>query len=150
VNDRRGVALAIALFALVVVEALVATAFFIGRLEMQSGANTFFALQAAEAAEAGMSDAIVGLSEAALQPVPIGATLALPDINLGVGVIAGRVVLRLTNSLFLVRSTGHRSDAAGNDLAVRTLGSLVKLVPDSASGSNLVRRIRERSWMQLY
>ncbi len=148
-NDRRGMALAMALFALVVMEALVAAAFFVGRLEMQSGQNTFFAFQAAEAAEAGMNDAIAGLSEAALQPVPIGAALALPDIDLG-DAIARRVVLRLTSSLFLVRATGHRSDAAGNDLAVRTLGSLVKLVPDSISGSNVVRRIRERSWMQLW
>jgi hypothetical protein len=149
-SGRRGMALAMALFALVVVGALVAVTFFVGRLELQSGENAFFATQAAEAAEAGMSDAIAGVTESALQSVPIGGTLALPDLVLGDGVIAGRVVVRLTGNLFLVRATGHRPDAAGNDLAVRSLGALVKLVPDSISGTNGLRRIRERSWMQLW
>jgi hypothetical protein len=149
-NDRRGIALVLALFALVVMGALVATTFVIGRLEMQSGRNTFFAFQAAEAAEAGLSDAAVGLSEAFLQPVPVGGTLDLPEIDLSEGVLASRVVVRLTGRLFLVRSTGHRLDAAGNDLAVRTLGSLVKLVPDSSSAASVVRPIRERSWVQMY
>lgn len=149
-SDRRGMALAMALFALIVVGALVAVTFFVGRLELQSGQNVFFAMQAAEAAEAGVSDAIAGVTEAALQSVPIAGTLALPDIALGDGVMGGRVVVRLTEGLFLVRATGRRLDAAGNDLAVRSLGALVKLEPDSGSGTAVVRRIRERSWIQLW
>ena len=143
-------ALALALFALVIVGALVAATFFVGRLEQQSGQNTLFAFQAAEAAEAAVSDAIASLTEPALQAVPLGSTLALPDIALGDRAIGRRVIIRLTGSLFLIRATGRRLDAAGSDLAVRVLGSLVKLVPDSISGSNVVRRVRERSWMQLY
>jgi len=149
-SDRRGIALAMALFALIVVGALVAVTFFVGRLELQSGQNAFFAVQAAEAAEAGMSDAIAGATEAALQSVPIAGTLALPDLVLGDGVIGSRMIVRLTGSLFLVRATGRRLNADGNDLAVRSLGSLVKPVADSSSGTKVVRRIRERSWMQLY
>jgi len=143
-------ALALALFALVIVGALVAATFFVGRLEQQSGQNTLFAFQAAEAAEAAVSDAIASLTEPALQAVPLGSTLALPDIALGDRAIGRRVIIRLTGSLFLIRATGRRLDAAGSELAVRVLGSLVKLVPDSISGSNVVRRVRERSWMQLY
>ena len=143
-------ALALALFALVIVGALVAATFFVGRLEQQSGQNTLFAFQAAEAAEAAVSDAIASLTEPALQAVPLGSTLALPEIALGDRAIGRRVIIRLTGSLFLIRATGRRLDAAGSELAVRVLGSLVKLVPDSISGSNVVRRVRERSWMQLY
>ena len=143
-------ALALALFALVIVGALVAATFFVGRLEQQSGQNTLFAFQAAEAAEAAVSDAIASLTEPALQALPVGSTLALPDIALGDRAIGRRVIIRLTGSLFLIRATGRRLDAAGSELAVRVLGSLVKLVPDSISGSNVVRRVRERSWMQLY
>ena len=143
-------ALALALFALVIVGALVAATFFVGRLEQQSGQNTLFAFQAAEAAEAAVSDAVASLTEPALQALPLGSTLALPDIALGDRAIGRRVIIRLTGSLFLIRATGRRLDAAGSDLAVRVLGSLVKLVPDSISGSNVVRRVRERSWMQLY
>jgi hypothetical protein len=149
-KDQRGMALALALFALVIVGALVAATFFVGRLEQQSGQNTLFAFQAAEAAEAAVSDAIASLTEPALQALPLGSTLTLPDIALGDRAIGRRVIIRLTGSLFLIRATGRRLDAAGSELAVRDLGSLVKLVPDSISGSNVVRRVRERSWMQLY
>jgi hypothetical protein len=139
-----------ALFALVIVGALVAGTFFVGWLEQQSGQTTLFTLQAAEAAEAGLSDAIGTLTVPALQAIPVGATLPLADIALGDRVLGGRVVVRLTGGLYLIRSTGHRSDAAGNELATRTLGSLVKLVPDSVSGTTVVRRIVERSWVPLY
>jgi hypothetical protein len=149
-KDQRGMALALALFALVIVGALVAATFFVGRLEQQSGQNTLFAFQAAEAAEAAVSDAITSLTEPALQALPLGSTLTLPDIALGDRAIGRRVIIRLTGSLFLIRATGRRLDAAGSELAVRVLGSLVKLVPDSISGLNVVRRVRERSWMQLY
>jgi hypothetical protein len=134
----------------VIVGALVAATFFVGRLEQQSGQNTLFAFQAAEAAEAAVSDAIASPTEPALQALPVGSTLALPDIALGDRAIGRRVIIRLTGSLFLIRATGRRLDAAGSELAVRVLGSLVKLVPDSISGLNVVRRVRERSWMQLY
>jgi hypothetical protein len=143
-------ALAMALFALVVIGALVAATFFVGRLEQQSGENAFYAFQAAEAAEAAVSNAIGSLTEPTLQSLPVGATLPLPDAALGGRVLGTSVVLRLTGSLFLIRATGHRSDAAGNELATRTLGSLVRLVPDSISGIVVVRRISERSWVQLY
>jgi hypothetical protein len=143
-------ALAIALFALVVVGALVATAFFIARLEQQSGRNVRFAYQATEAAEAGLSDAIGTLTQVALQGMPVGGTLPLPDITMGNGVSANAGVVRLTGTLYLIRSAGHRADAAGNELATRTLGSLVKLVSDSVSGTNVVRRVRERSWVEMW
>jgi hypothetical protein len=148
-NDRRGIALAMALFALVVMGTLVAISFFIGRLEQQSGRNSFFALQAFEAAEAGISDAIGTLTEPALEAVAVGDSLALPDLVVGDRIVGSRVVVRLTGGLFLVRSTGQRSDAAGNQLATRRLGSLVKLVPDSVSGAQVLRRIRERSWVEV-
>ena len=48
VSNERGMALAVAIFALVVIGALVAGTFFAGRLEQQSGQNTFYASQAAE------------------------------------------------------------------------------------------------------
>jgi hypothetical protein len=141
-------ALATALFALVVLGALLATTFFVGRLEQQSGQNVFFAVQAAEAAEAGLSDAIANLTDPVLQALPVGGTLPLTDVALGDRVLGTALVVRLTGSLFLIRSTGHRLDAAGNELATRTLGSLVRLVPDSVSGTVVVRRISERSWIQ--
>ena len=67
-NNERGVALAMAIFALVIIGILVAGSFFAGRLEQQSGQNTLFAAQAAEAAEAGLSDALGTYNATTLQP----------------------------------------------------------------------------------
>ena len=47
VSDERGIALAVAIFALVVIGALVAGAFYAGRIEQQTGRNTFTAAQVA-------------------------------------------------------------------------------------------------------
>ena len=45
-TNERGIALAVAIFALVVIGALVAGTFFVGRVEHQSGQNTVYAAQA--------------------------------------------------------------------------------------------------------
>ena len=52
VANERGMALAVAIFALVVIGALVAGTFYAGRLEQQTGQNGFYAVQASEAAQA--------------------------------------------------------------------------------------------------
>ena len=53
-TDERGMALAVAIFALIVIGALVAGAFFAGHLEQRTGRNTLYAAQAADAAEIGV------------------------------------------------------------------------------------------------
>ena len=72
-SDERGIALLIAVFALGVIGALVGGIFFAGRLEQQSGQNAFFAVQAGEAAEAGLSEAMATLDPAALERCRWGA-----------------------------------------------------------------------------
>ena len=52
-GSERGMALALAIFALVVVGALVAGAFLAGHLEQRTGRGTLYSAQAADAAEAG-------------------------------------------------------------------------------------------------
>jgi hypothetical protein len=130
VSNERGIALAVAIFALVVIGALVAGTFFAGRLEQQSGQSTVYAAQAAEGAEAGLSDAISGgqMSAATLNAMLEGgpsqtvSTLSLPG-----RVSATSTVRRLTSSLFLVEALGTRADAGGTPLAVRDLGTLIRL-----------------------
>lgn len=126
-TNERGIALAVAIFALVVIGALVAGTFFAGRLEQQSGQNTVYAAQAAEGAEAGLSDAIAGQSATVLGAMGMGDSLTLSTLSLGGQVAATRQVKRLSNSLFLVQALGSRTDAAGSALAVRKLGTLIRL-----------------------
>jgi hypothetical protein len=128
-KDERGIALAVALFALVIIGALVAGTFFSGWQEQQSGQNTFFAGQAAEAAEAGISDAIGTATPASLLALAAGGPVAnLGTVSLGSGVDASWQLSRLTGSLFLIRSVGNRRNAAGTVLATRSAGSLIRLV----------------------
>ena len=60
-EDEQGMALTLAVFGLVVIGALVAGSFFVGRVEQVSGYNTVWASQAGEAAEAGLSYAMAPL-----------------------------------------------------------------------------------------
>ncbi len=131
-SDERGIALAVAVFALVVIAALVAGTFFAGRLEQQTGMNTFFAAQAAEAAEAGLNDAIATQTAGAMVALPIDPAF---KTDLGTYAMVGnnkvasvRTISRLTDNLFLLRSSASRVDAGGGQLAARTLGQLIRLV----------------------
>jgi hypothetical protein len=128
-NDERGMALAVALFALVVIGLLVSGTFFSGRLEQQSGQNTFYAGQAAEAAEAGISDAIGSATPTSLMALPVGgAAVDLGTVSLGGRVDVTKQLSRLTSSVFLIRTVGSRRNAAGTAMATRSAGSLLRLV----------------------
>ena len=72
IGSERGIALAIAVFALAVIGALVGGIFFLGRLEQQSGRNAIFTVQAGEVAEAGLSDAVATVAAATLEGLPVG------------------------------------------------------------------------------
>jgi hypothetical protein len=129
ISNERGIALAVAIFALVVIGAIVAGTFFAGRLEQQSGQASVYASQAAEAAEAGMSDAVLGQNgnAPALTAMALGATLDLPALSVGANASATRRIQKLTNSLFLFTSLGSRTNGAGASMADRKLGALVRL-----------------------
>ena len=132
VSSERGIALAVAVFALVVIGALVAGTFFAGRLEQQTGQNTMFATQAGEAAEAGLSDAINNqlnatvLASLSVDPAKDSVIVSYAGSSAS-HASATRTVSRLTNSVFLVRSIGTRTDASGGALAVRSLAQLIRL-----------------------
>jgi hypothetical protein len=128
-NNERGMALAVALFALVVIGTLVASTFFAGRLEQQSGENTLYTNQATEAAEAGISDVLGSVRPATLLSLAAGGPAAdLGTVSLGSRVDVSRQLSRLTSSVFLIRSVGTRRNAAGGALATRTEGTMVRLV----------------------
>jgi hypothetical protein len=146
-KSRRGIALPVALFALVVIGALVAGNFFAGRLEQQSGQNSLFTAQAAEAAEAGLAEALSTTTSASIDALVIGGSPAdLGGLTLGDGLTVERQVSRLTATLFMIRATGVRQNAAGIPLASRSAGLLVRLVASPAGLAPLA----ERAWVQLY
>jgi hypothetical protein len=128
VSNERGIALAVAIFALVVIGAIVAGTFFAGRLEQQSGQASVYATQAAEAAEAGLSDEISSLNATTLNAMAVGgAPGAARTTTLGGQVSANATARRLTSSLFLVEALGSRGNGAGGTLATRRLGTVIRL-----------------------
>jgi hypothetical protein len=144
-------ALAVAIFALVVIGALVAANFFAGRLEQQSGMNSLFARQAAEGAETGLQEALVTMPASTLLALPVrGVPLDLGTSSISPRVRVERQVARLTGTLFFLRVRGTRQDAAGASLAARALGMLLRLVPNPVGGPPLVVRFTQRGWVQLY
>jgi hypothetical protein len=150
-GDRRGIALVLAMLALVVLGAIVAGTFFAGRLEQQSGDNTLYATQAREAAEAGLTDAVATLAPTGLNAlVPGGTPLVLPPISVDAGVSVERQISRLSSTLFLLTARANRHDAGGGPLASSAAGLLLHLLPDSASGVPVVAPLRDRPWLQLY
>lgn len=124
-RDRRGIALPTALFALVVIGALVGGVFFTARLEIRGGENAMSATRAAEAAQGGL---MVGVPNV----LNIGTGLAdggsATDTKTQIGSTGAyyqNTVTRLNRYIYLLRSTGT-FEANGNVLATRTMAMIVK------------------------
>jgi hypothetical protein len=143
-------ALALAVFALVVIGGLVAGNFLAALLEQQNGRNLLLASEASSAAEGELWDAVAGVTAAGLLLLPPGgAELTLAPQAVRPGFQVESRVARLADNLFLVRSRAVRRDAAGAPLAERSVGLLGMVVPDS-SGHQILVPIGERAWLQLY
>jgi hypothetical protein len=52
--------------------------------------------------------------------------------------------VRLTDGLYLIRSQGTRTDAAGNVLAQRSVATLARMTAEGAAP------LVQRSWVQMY
>jgi hypothetical protein len=126
-RDERGMALALAIFALVVVGALVAGAFLAGHLEQRTGRSTLYAEQAADAAEAGAAMTIAEWDTGTLNALPPGATASFPTVTLAGRSAYRPTVTRLNDQLFLVKSLGTRANASGGTLARRTVAVVARL-----------------------
>lgn len=121
----RGFALAVTVFALVLIAALIAGVFFAARQDMRLGENLQSAQRAFDAADAGLHSAVAHWDPVTYDGLELGHSSEFAGQLPGrTGSFAG-TVLRLNRQLFLVRSTGQ--DAWG--LARRSLAGVVRLAP---------------------
>jgi hypothetical protein len=142
-------ALPLALFALVVIAALVGGAFAAAYLEQRAGRNALYAVQAAAAAEAGAAAVIGGWDGLGLGALAPGDSAVLGSVGLpGSGTYAP-VVGRLNGELFLVRVEGTRTDAAGGVLARREVGVVVRVADSGGPGLPTVWPLPGRGWIPL-
>jgi len=128
-NDERGMALAIALFAIVVIGALVAATAYAGQLEMGGGRSALATSQASEQAETGLADAFENWDPAWNS---LAAGTSGPLVASSNGLNQNRYqVTRLGGVLAYVESVGERLSVGGEILARRELGMLARIIdPD--------------------
>jgi hypothetical protein len=122
-HRERGFALAGAVFALVIIAALVAGAFFAARQELSVGRNTQTFQRAFDAAEAGLDNTIATWNVGTLNSIAIGDSTTLGGTLPNNGGSYRAVVRRLNDELFLIRSVGQ--DPSGG--AQRSLAALTRL-----------------------
>ena len=123
-TGERGFALAVSIFALVIIAALITGVFFAARQEMKIGENSVTAQRAFNAADAGINDAIANWKINAWNSLANNASAsfsgALPG---GTGTWTG-TIKRLNPQIFFVQVTGTDK----NNLSTRTLGALSRLL----------------------
>jgi hypothetical protein len=139
-------ALAVAIFALVVIGALVAGAFYAGHLEQRTGRSTMYASAAADAAEAGAAEVLAEWDKFSLNNLATGESVILPTTTLPGHTAYTPTVKRLNEDLFLIHSLGTRTGAPGAVLAQRTVGTLARLTYVKATAKAAVTVTKQISF----
>ncbi len=122
--EERGFALAVSIFALVIIAALITGVFFAARQEMRIGENSEFSTRAFAAANAGLDYAIANWNTGQWNQLGTDSTATFSGtMPSGTGSFSGTVE-RMNGQVFFLRVTGQ--DKTG--LASRTLGDLARLL----------------------
>jgi len=120
-KSERGIALVVAIVALVVIGAIVAGTFFISSLEQKTAENSVDAAQAYQAAEAGIVKNVANWDTGNNLLATDGGTTIAQD-SVAPGTYFNVTISRLNSSLFFLRSVGTRNGAT------QTLGMVLRTV----------------------
>ncbi|MFI5234294.1 MAG: hypothetical protein ACHQXA_01155 [Gemmatimonadales bacterium] len=125
-SDERGIALVMAVFALVIIGALVTAVFFTAQLEQRTGTNTMSGQQAAEAAQAGIDYAVANWQKS-WTSLGAGNSAGIASTQLGSsGGYYTDTVTQLNSVTFVLRSYGTAQNGGGATLATRSMGMIFK------------------------
>ena len=127
-DDERGIALAVAIFAIVIIGMLVAGVFYASYLEQRSGENTLYAQQAFESAESGMASVFANWDQSTYGAFPVDTPQTRTTVTVG-RTRYTPIITRLNSTLFLVSARGEQLDGSGTVIARRTLATLGRLTP---------------------
>ncbi|MGH7607771.1 MAG: hypothetical protein ACREME_10570, partial [Gemmatimonadales bacterium] len=120
-RNERGIALAVAIFAIVIIGALVAGAFFAGTQEQRVAENQRRLQQAFGLAEMGVGQMVGTWNPATRNVTPIypNDSMTVGEAAMATGVYGGRI-LKLNPNLYLIEITGQ--DSASRSGALRATG----------------------------
>ena len=124
-QEERGVALAVAIFAIVIIGMLVAGVFYASYLEQRTGENTLYAQQAFEAAESGMADAMSNWNQSVYGAFPVDTPQALASVTTG-RTRYTPISTRLNSELFLVSARGEQRVQRGAGFARQNVEGLAR------------------------
>lgn len=124
--DNRGVALPLALFTLVIAAVMITAVFWVARLEQRMGYNSIASTQAAEAAEAGISQ-VVGNWITPYGGMANGDTILIGPTSFGHNANYSIKVRRLNSALYLVQSEG-KVVVGGQPITRRQTARLIRLL----------------------
>ncbi len=137
-QDERGIALAVAIFALVIVGALVAGAFFAGTQEQRVADNTRRLGQSFGVAEVGIGRQVAGWDPTVNNVTPTfdgraTSRLVVPDSTTETGVFGGQV-FRFNGNLYLIDITARDNSSRSGSLnrsggARQRIGLLTRIQP---------------------
>jgi hypothetical protein len=140
---RRGVALVLALVALVGLGAIVTTGFALARSESQAGFAALARVLARSAAETVIADALEGWPVEET-PVTPGEERRLVTLTFPGGAEGSATLRSLGGSVFAIHGVGQRRAPAGGAIGFAEIEVLVLL--DSAPAGRIRPRVYPRGW----
>lgn len=137
--NRKGMALLIALVGLLLVTALATAALTAARLRMQSGWRELAATRALEGARGSVDRRAAEWDTVWSVGAPIGSMVGQPSSAAAGGLVVRDSLIRLGETLFLVRSSAEAQALGGSILARDGVSRVVQVIPlmDSASRAAL-------------
>jgi hypothetical protein len=129
--QREGIALPIALAAIVAVGALIAGVFFASTQEYRVGRNTLATQNALHGAEVGLNSVVSSWTPARTIATTVGQTVIMkPDTTIG-GALVQRQYTRVSPTMFWVTSTAIAGSLSLQARALKRLNTLVRVdIPD--------------------
>jgi len=130
VRNERGMALAVAVFAMVIIAALVAGTFFAAFAHVRMSRSGAYAAAAFQAADAGLDQAVANWDPFSVDTLTVQNSMTLAGGTLATGQSYTPAVTRLSGTLFRVQSLGTTT-VGGTVQSSRLLATLVRKNPAS-------------------
>ncbi|MGH7703853.1 MAG: hypothetical protein ACREMO_12225 [Gemmatimonadales bacterium] len=129
-GNERGIALIVAIIALVIIGLLAGASLYFSGVERRAGGGSVEASQAFNAADAGAENTLAAWSANApvWNALAVDSSIVLTTTSLGGGNAYSPIITRISPTLFWIRSTGTSGNRGGSVTARAVVGNTVRLL----------------------